>query len=114
MSSAWFRAVADACRSTREPGNRKSCGPGDSRRYPRSARSYTLGPEWPDGAFGEGPLVLAETKRVSERIEAWPRLSVGAPPFYVVAAVAVLGAIWIVTLAPRFGPDFWWHVLVGK
>jgi hypothetical protein len=35
------------------------------------------------------------------------------PSVYQVALIAVLGAVFIVALAPRLDTDFWWHLKVG-
>src|SRR5579871_377858 len=35
------------------------------------------------------------------------------PSLYGVALIAVLGAVFIVALAPRLDTDFWWHLKVG-
>jgi hypothetical protein len=37
-----------------------------------------------------------------------------APSIYQVALLAILGAIFIVALAPRLDTDFWWHLKVGQ
>jgi hypothetical protein len=42
------------------------------------------------------------------------RRLIQAPSLYTVAAIAVLGALFLVALAPRFDPDFWWHLKVGQ
>jgi hypothetical protein len=50
------------------------------------------------------PSIAAQTRRT------W-RL---APSLYTVATVAVLGAIFVVALAPRLDTDLWWHLLDGR
>lgn len=44
------------------------------------------------------------------RVRTLPRV----PSLYAVAAFALLAALVLVALAPRFDPDFWWHLKVGQ
>lgn len=36
------------------------------------------------------------------------------PDLYTVALLAILGAVFVVALAPRIDTDFWWHLKVGQ
>ncbi|MGI8825825.1 MAG: hypothetical protein ACR2JC_09290 [Chloroflexota bacterium] len=55
-----------------------------------------------------------DPSRASTPWRAVPSISTLVPSLYQVAALAVLGAILIIGLAPRLDTDFWWHLKDGS